>query len=259
MTLRDYHMHTTFCDGHNTAEEMVLSAIEKGMDTVGISGHSYTWFDERYCMKKESVPVYMAEIVRLKQKYADKIKVLCGIEQEYYSLEPTAAFDYAIGSVHYVKLGGEYFPVDEGNENHRRAASKYLGGDLYAFAEEYYRTVADVVNKTRCNIIGHFDLITKYYDKDPELDVTHPRYRAAWQAAADRLIATGVPFEMNTGAISRGVKKDPYPSEEILAYLAQKNAKVIFSSDSHAAPNILFAFDRLQTLAETYGLQVVTL
>ena len=259
MSLCDYHMHTTFCDGKSPAEEMVRSALEKGLETVGISGHSYTWFDTSYCMKKESVPVYMAEIARLKQAYAGRINVLCGVEQDYYSAEPTAGFDYAVGSVHYVKLGEEYIPVDEGNANHRRAADAYLSGDLYAFAEEYYRTVADVVNKTNCDIIGHFDIVTKYYDKDPELDVTHPRYRAAWRAAADRLAETGVPFEINTGAITRGVRKDPYPSEEILAYLAEKNAPVILSSDAHSAAAVAFGFDRCLALAEKYGLRVVTL
>ena len=33
-------MHTCYCDGKNTPEEMVQSAIEKGLSTVGISGHS---------------------------------------------------------------------------------------------------------------------------------------------------------------------------------------------------------------------------
>ena len=255
----DYHTHTTFCDGKSTAEEMVRSALEKGLETFGISGHSYTWFDESYCMKKECVPAFKAEIARLKAAYAGKLKVLCGVEQDYFSAEPTAGFDYVVGSVHYLRFGDAYVPVDEGNAKHKRAAEAYLGGDLYAFAEEYYRTVADVVNKTNCNIIGHFDLITKYYDNDPELDVTHPRYRAAWKAAADRLAETGVPFEINTGAITRGVRKDPYPSEEILSYLAEKDAPVILSSDAHSAAAVAFGFDRCLALAEKYGLKVVTL
>ncbi|HEY3388769.1 MAG TPA: PHP domain-containing protein, partial [Prolixibacteraceae bacterium] len=35
----DYHMHTTLSDGHNTHEEMVLTAIEKGFDEIGFSDH----------------------------------------------------------------------------------------------------------------------------------------------------------------------------------------------------------------------------
>ena len=33
----DLHMHTTFCDGKNTPEEMVLSAIDKGLETTLLS------------------------------------------------------------------------------------------------------------------------------------------------------------------------------------------------------------------------------
>lgn len=43
------HSHTTFCDGKNSAEEMVVSAIDHGFDVFGFSGHSYTPFDESYC------------------------------------------------------------------------------------------------------------------------------------------------------------------------------------------------------------------
>ena len=259
MSKTDFHMHTVFCDGKNTPEEMVKAAVEMGMTAVGISGHSYTWFDESYCMAKEDLPLYRGELARLKNVYADRIRVLCGVEQDFYSEEPTLGYDYVIGSVHYLHLGDEYIPVDAGNGPHRRASAKYFGGDLYALAEEYYRTVGLVAEKTGCDIIGHFDVLTKYYDSDPELDVTHPRYRAAWRSAADRLIGTGIPFELNTGAISRGVRKDPYPSEEILSYLGSRGAPVVLSSDAHAASDIMYSFDRLHALAKAYGLRVVEL
>ena len=31
MKITNYHTHTTYCDGKNTAEEMVLAAIEANM------------------------------------------------------------------------------------------------------------------------------------------------------------------------------------------------------------------------------------
>ena len=42
MILTDLHVHTNYCDGKNTPEEMVLAAIEKGMECIGFSVHSYT-------------------------------------------------------------------------------------------------------------------------------------------------------------------------------------------------------------------------
>ena len=201
--LRDLHMHTTFCDGNKTPEEMVQSAIEKGLTTVGLSGHSYTFFDESYCMQKADVPRYIREVRYLRAKYFDKIHVLCGVEQDYYSEYPTEDFDYVIGSVHYILSDGVYIPVDESVIILKNAVEEHFGGDIYAMCEAYFATVADVVNKTACDIIGHFDLIAKFIEREALFDVNHPRYVSAWKKAVDALLPHGVPFEINTGAISQ--------------------------------------------------------
>ena len=248
MITKDLHMHTCYCDGTGTPEDMILSAVEKGLDTVGISGHSYTFFDTSYCMQKEAVPRYIAELRYLRAKYFDKIHVLCGVEQDYYSDYPTDDFDYVIGSVHYVKVEGEYIPVDESIEILRAAVQKYFGGDVYALCERYFETVADVVNKTDCDMIGHFDLISKFIERESLFDTQHPRYAAAWKAAVDKLVSYGVPFEINTGAIFRGYRTSPYPNEEIIAYIKEKGGRLILSSDAHSAEAISYRFDEYEAL-----------
>ena len=248
MITKDLHMHTCYCDGKNTPEEMVQSAIEKDLTTVGISGHSYTFFDESYCMQKADIPRYLAECRYLRAKYFDQIHVLCGVEQDYYSDYPTDEFDYVIGSVHYIKVEGEYIPVDESIEILRAAVQKHFDGDVYALCEAYFATVADVVKKTECDIIGHFDLISKFIEKEPLFDVTHPRYVAAWQKAVDQLVPYGVPFEINTGAISRGYRTQPYPSEEMREYIREKGGRFVLSSDAHSKENIGYCFDEFEAL-----------
>ena len=76
-------MHTTFCDGKNTAEEMVLSAIEKGFSVLGFSGHAPMPFETDWCMTEEFALCYREEVTRLKEKYKGKIRIYCGIEQSY--------------------------------------------------------------------------------------------------------------------------------------------------------------------------------
>lgn len=241
-------MHTCYCDGKNTPEEMVQSAIEKGLTTVGISGHSYTFFDESYCMQKADIPRYLAECRYLRAKYFDQIHVLCGVEQDYYSEYPTDDFDFVIGSVHYIKVKGEYIPVDESIEILRAAVQKHFDGDVYALCEAYFATVADVVKKTECDIIGHFDLISKFIEKEPFFDVTHPRYAAAWQKAVDELLKHNVPFEINTGAISRGYRTQPYPSEEMREYIREKGGRFVLSSDAHSTDAIACGFEEYEAL-----------
>ena len=71
--MRDLHTHTNFCDGKNTPEEMIVAAIQKGMDCIGFSAHSYTIFDQSYCMSQQNTERYKQEIGRLKKIYGDKI------------------------------------------------------------------------------------------------------------------------------------------------------------------------------------------
>lgn len=248
MILSDLHVHTTFSDGKNTPEEVILSAIEKGIKTLGFSDHSYTDFDEEYCIKKGKTEEYVAVISALKEKYRSQIEILCGIEQDYFSGTPEYEFDFVIGSVHYFKFGNEYVPVDSNAETLKVSAEKYFGGDIYALAEEYFRLVGRVADRTNATIIGHFDLITKFNEKTPLLNLSNPRYIAAWKGAVDSLIKKNIPFEINTGAISRGYRTTPYPATDILDYIKENGGKFILASDSHSAENLAFNFKEFSYL-----------
>ena len=248
MITKDLHMHTGFCDGNDAPEDMILSAVDKGLDTVGISAHSYTFFYESYCMQKEAVPRYIAELRYLRAKYFDRIHVLCGVEQDFYSDCPTDEFDYVIGSVHYVKVGDEYIPVDESTEILKDAADRYFDGDIYALCELYFDTVADVAEKTGCDVIGHLDLISKFSEREELFDTANPRYVKAWKAAVDRLVTYDVPFEINMGAISRGYRTQPYPSRDMIAYIKEKGGRLILSSDAHSKENIAYKFEEYEPL-----------
>lgn len=259
MNKANYHTHTPYCDGKNTAEEMVLAAIERGFCTLGFSGHSFLHFDTSYPMPLEVYDTYVAEINALKEKYKDKIRILCGIEQDYFSPAPTQKFDYVIGSVHYVEKNGEYVVLDLDVNDMKNGAAQLYGGDIYALVEDYYSLLGGVVDKTGADIVGHFDILTKFHEQTPLFDTNHPRYVAAWQAAADKLLKKDVIFEINTGAIARGRRTFPYPNEDILLYLAERGASFCINSDCHYAEKIDFWFDEAAELAGKYNLKIVTI
>ena len=89
------HTHTRFCDGKDSPEEIVEAALALGFQTLGFSGHSYTSFDDSCCMTGEREEKYRQEIARLKEEYSDKIRILCGIEQDFYSDYPAYQSDFA--------------------------------------------------------------------------------------------------------------------------------------------------------------------
>ena len=245
MIASDLHLHTLWCDGKASPAEMACAAFEKGMKRIGFSCHSYTWFDEEYCIARENIPLYIAEIRALAGEYAGRMEILCGVEQDIDSREDSSWADYVIGSVHYIEKNGRYYPIDNSEEGFRELLAAF-GGDADALAEAYFAKEAEIVRRTGADIIGHFDLITKFNEGGKLFDESTPRYRAAWQQAADVLLRTGVPFEINTGAISRGYRTEPYPSAEIRSYIRAHGGTLILSSDAHAPENIGYRFDAFE-------------
>jgi histidinol-phosphatase (PHP family) len=238
----DLHMHTTFCDGKNTAEEMVCSAIEKGLYCVGISTHAPTFFDCSYAIRTERFVEYFAEMDRLKRKYANKIKVLCGLEMDLYSnveKKHLEKVDYIIGSVHYMEKNGEYVMVDCSARILRDACDRLWNGDPYEMVGDYYKNVASVCEILDPDIIGHIDLITKFIEQDELFDMRSPEYEKHAFSAISKLVTYGVPFEMNYGAISRGYRTTPYPDTPLHDFILENNGRIIKSSDAHSASAIL--------------------
>ncbi len=247
MILSDFHVHSVYCDGLNSAREIILTAIEKGMESIGILAHSYTPFDTRYCLQKEKIQNFIQEINGLKAEFKDRIRVFCGVEQDYFS-DVFDGFDYKIGSVHYVYKDNKYLEIDESEEITLSIVNDYFDGDWYALCEEYFKIVGDVINKTNADIIGHFDLITKFNRDGKYFDEKNPRYAKAYKNAVEKLIPLGKLFEINTGAIYKGFKLEPYPSKDIREYIVSLGGKFILSSDTHKKESLLFGFDALQEL-----------
>lgn len=256
MKLSSYHLHTTFCDGKNAAEEMILAAIEAGCSEIGFSGHSHLPGEE-WTMSEQGTREYFDTLSTLREKYKDKIRVYIGIEQDYYSSAPTLPFDYIVGSVHSVRVGDKYYFVDESPEATDRAVNEGFGGDPYAYCEAYYNNVKEIYEKTGCNIIGHFDLVTKFIEISPIFSETHPRYVAARDEAFSTLLKTPAIFEINTGAISRGYRTTPYPSSDVIDKIAASGKPFVINSDAHSAKDITFMLDDVAKYLDKKGYQYI--
>ncbi len=236
----DLHTHTCFCDGKREPEATVLEAISRGYHTIGISGHSYTAFDTHYCMTDEAG--YCAELNRLKTLYADRISLQIGIEMDALAGERRPWVDYVIGSVHYFKTPSGLFDVDNSPSEMARALSVGYGGNQHAMIDAYFASVVDVATRLRPEIVGHFDLPTKFEEIGSPLD-THSDYYLG--AALDALAATvkvAPRLEINSGAISRGYRSEAYPSDRLILAALDLGARFILTSDAHTPENIGYAF-----------------
>lgn len=261
----DFHVHSKFCDGQDELEDIVKAAIEKNMPKLGFSSHSYLPKEKDWPMSPEGTKEYKNQVNELKEKYKNDIDILLGVEQDYWSLaDDLEDYDYVIGSVHAIyEKDTVNSAVDGASEIFNYAVEHYFNGDRMAAAERYFELVSDLYDKTKCDVIGHFDLITKYNEKFmneqgiPFVDTEDLRYIEAERKALEKLVATPVIFEINTGGMGRGFRTTPYPSERVLQFLSEHNTPVILSSDAHSKDNLCYAFDEVIELVKKYNLNLV--
>lgn len=247
----NYHTHTSFCDGRDTPEDVVLAAIAANMESIGFSGHAPTEGGERYCMK--SAPEYRDAINRLKDKYSDKIRILLGIERDIYSYDDDGEYDYVLGAVHSIVYRGEHFEVDAAPERFALGIETAFGGDGDAFALAYMEKIAKVAEITGCDAVAHFDLVSKFNTGNKYFNEQNPEYIAAGLEAIERITKTCRVYEINTGAISRGWRTTPYPAPVFLDKIKSEGGLVTFGSDSHRSDTLLCCFEEAEKLAIRHG------
>ncbi|MDD6341063.1 MAG: histidinol-phosphatase HisJ family protein [Eubacteriales bacterium] len=254
MIFSDIHVHTTYCDGKNSAEETVLAALEKNFVSIGFSGHSYTSFDSGWCMSEEGTEKYLGEVLLLREKYKDRIDILLGTERDFFADPDSHAYDYVIGSSHYVRVGNTYLTVDESAAAQKYAADEFFGGDIYGFVAAYYRQEAQIIQKTGCDVIGHFDLITKYNENGKMFDEDSGRYKKTVYETLEQLIPSKPFFEINTGAMTRGYRSRPYPADFITDYVAEHGCGLVITSDCHRKEQLGGFFDETEKRLRARGI-----
>ncbi len=228
------HVHSQFCDGRNTAEEMVLAAINRGFVSLGISSH----FDYKGRIAPGQEDEYIAHIRALSGKYADRIRLWLGAERDYFSDVSSSKFDYTIGSVHYFLIGDDYFSVDGDLKRLEKMIIRHFSGSGTKMALSYYSQLSDYITSFRPDIIGHFDLIMKYNRHNELFCPDDPVVMKAATDCMDQAITGCRLLEVNTGAIPRFGAASPYPDLPLLQYWRSLGGEVILSSDCHAAEDI---------------------
>jgi len=251
---QNLHTHTTYADGKDTPEELVLEAIKKGFGSIGFSEHSYLRYSSYpNQLTIDKMELYKKEIKDLRSKYREQIKIYCGLEYDFYSDLNVDGFDYLIGSVHYLDCNGKVATFDRGLNETLDYVKENFGGSGISFAKKYFETVASLPQKHKFDIVGHFDIITKNNEQGGFIDVSTNEYLNSGFEAINSLKGKIPFFEVNTGAISRGYKTSPYPQMEFLREFKRCGFGALITSDCHDKSFIDCQFEDAQELLSAAG------
>lgn len=250
------HTHSLLCDGKSTLNEMAEAAFAAGVKFFGATGHSLTpeGTDIDSALPAD-LSGYFAEMRRLRAEYEGRMEVLFGIEWDSVSEgERPAGLDYWIGSVHYLvdENTGRYLAMDWKPEYLAACRDEVFHGDMVALIEAYYAAVAAMA-ESKPDILGHIDLITKFNSDGAFFDEADPRYKKAALSALHAAKPEKTLLEINTGAISRGYRKTPYPALFLLKEWCLLGGDIIITSDSHSADTVVFGYALAIELARAAG------
>jgi histidinol-phosphatase (PHP family) len=111
--------------------------------------------------------------------------------------------------------------------------------------------VAEQAAVCKPDVIGHFDVIDKFSITPEESD----EYIRITEEALKETFKHCKRFEINTGAISRGWRKVPYPAYHLLETLKELGGEIVINSDSHHPDNLDFYFNEAAEIAKKAGFE----
>lgn len=244
MQLSNYHSHCTFCDGRSTPEDFVKFAISHGFRAYGFSSHSPLPFETFWNMSKDDMPEYLAEISRLKEKYADRLEIYTSLEIDYLdeTYNPSITYfqelplDYRIGSIHFLPLSEHLSEdnmvcIDGASADYKAALDRYFDGDIRKLVTRYFDSTLKMIQAGGIDIVGHIDKIYMNGHKCEGFSFDADWYQKPFRATLDLIAEKGLMVEINTKNLIK--KQQTFPRKEYLGLLKEMNIPVMVNSDCH--------------------------
>ncbi|TAJ12747.1 histidinol-phosphatase HisJ family protein [Marinilabiliaceae bacterium JC017] len=263
------HTHSPYCDGKSTMDEICQTAVNKGLQMIGFSGHAPVPFKTKWAMGFDDLTQYQSDIYNCQKSYEGTLQIYKALEVDYVpgftvSLNEWRRIvrpDYLIGSVHLVKgaANDALWFLDGPPENYDKGINEIFGGDYKKAVRAYYHQLREMIQEGRPEIIGHMDKVVmnnqrRYFD--PEAD-----WHMIEVEKTLRIIkAYGCIVEINTRGIYRGKYDDFFPSASIIQKCIELHIPLTISSDAHHCIELDSGFeDAAKTMVELGGKELTVL
>ncbi|MGN0464528.1 MAG: histidinol-phosphatase HisJ family protein [Acutalibacteraceae bacterium] len=252
----DFHTHTSFSsDGKADPELQILRAIELDMKKFCITDHEDIGYPPEYGLPfTVDIDKYFDTLKALKEKYADKISVLIGIElglqprltQEQEAFVQSRDFDFVIGSTHLV--GGEdpCYPGYFGRYSQKEGIRKYLE-----------QVLKNIKSFNDFDVVGHIDYIVRY-TADKGAGYNCADFRDVTDEILKYVVENGKGIECNTSRLGCGLLHCN-PHEDIIRRYRELGGEIItLGSDSHTPDTLGHEFRKAGEILKEAGFKYYT-
>ena len=234
----DSHTHTLYSKhARGTVDEVVGAAIARGVRILTITDHAPFPVDPGNRLLRSELHRYFDEVHEAKQRHADQITVLAGLESDYLpGYEPLLAEmlgevapDFVIGSIHYVFIGQRKINVWDLTDMRDPAVLK-----------AYFDSVRDLLGSGLFDALGHVDTVLR-------AGLSEEAFMQWFRPLVPLMIEHNVAYEINASGAKksmldpRGVEVSggwSYPCKQLVADLEQLGASFTIGSDAHRPEDV---------------------
>lgn len=251
MKLMDCHTHTQFSvDSEADINECVKRAAELGLAAYAITDHCEcnAWYGEEHYSEDEKKLLesfdYAADfehsvsaVTALKEKYAGRLNLLCGVELGQILQDTEAAkivnadsrVDFIIGSVHQVRGEQDFYFIDY---------EKLTMDEIYDLLERYFREVYGLSRTDLFDVVGHITYCLRYMKQRHGIEADISRYDDIIAETFRNLAQNGRGIEINTSGLRQGFG-DCFPNLKYVKLFRDMGGEIVtIGSDSHTANDI---------------------
>jgi histidinol-phosphatase (PHP family) len=256
-----YHTHNIFCDGKNSIEELIQSAILKGVTHIGISSHAPLKIDNPWSLKLEKINEYAEEINRLKEKYSEKIHIFKSLEIDHipgftYSFDyfkTIIDLDYTIGSIHLVlnPSNNKIWFIDGDKATCVKTMLEIFEENHQLAVQSYYRQFRDLIETQKPDIIGHLDKVIM--NTAAFFDENEPWYQEEITKTLECIAKNNAIIEINTRGLYKKKWETSFPSPPILLQANKMGIPIVISSDAHHTSELLGNYSQAIQIALQAG------
>ena len=255
------HTHNFFCDGKSGIEDMVKSAISKGVSQIGISSHAPLKFSNKWNMKLSSMEDYKNIVREMERKYASQIEVFLSLEMDYipglsYDFDffrEKLELDYSIGSIHLVlnPENGKLWFIDGDKKASIENMQDVFGGDAQKAIQAYFRQTREMLRTQKPNIIAHAD--KAIMNLAHLIDTDSQWFQNEIRETLELIKQLEVIVEANTRGLYKGKWHDTFPGRAVLEKCYEMDIPVLISSDAHNTDELTLEYDSTRAMLKDIG------
>ena len=251
--LTDYPVHLRPLPAPTTAERYFTAdnveryrevASERGIEELGVAEHihrfvqslevwEHPWY--RY-WAQDDLDAYCDFVREHGLKLGIEADYLVGREDRVANLLDGRAWDYVVGSVHF--MGDD--ALDVHGEPDWEAFDIWRGGDPEKVWSRYFETLGEAARTGMFDILAHPDLVKVFGDRVgvPDGDLRH-----FYERAMDGIADSDVAIEVSTAGL-RKPAGEIYPAAPFLEMCLDAGRPVALSSDAHTPEQLGYEYER---------------